>query len=73
MSAHAEVPMGVMPHGGMFTFINVIPKNPKIPWKHPSQKTPEKTNVDAFGYPNKLIKNNERKPNNTKLGIHEHA
>ena len=27
INAHADIPMGLMPHGGMFTFLNVIPKN----------------------------------------------
>lgn len=27
INAHAEVPMGIMPHGGMFTFVHVIPKD----------------------------------------------
>lgn len=73
MTAHAEVPMGIMPHGGMFTFVNVIPKDPKIPWKHPSQKKPENTTINAFGYTNKLKKKKELNPNNTKPSIHEHA
>ena len=25
INAHADIPMGLMPHGGMFTFLNVIP------------------------------------------------
>lgn len=50
MTAHAEVPMGIMSHGGMFTFINVIPKDRNNAWKHPNQEKPDNTNVDAFGY-----------------------
>lgn len=38
MNAHADVPLGVMPHGGMFTIFNVIPKDPKAPWKHPKEE-----------------------------------
>ncbi len=38
VNAHADVPMGVMPHGGMFTLIYVIPKDPASAWKHPKQK-----------------------------------
>ncbi|MEE9518909.1 MAG: multicopper oxidase domain-containing protein, partial [bacterium] len=38
VNAHADVPMGVMPHGGMFTLIHVIPKDPASAWKHPKQK-----------------------------------
>ena len=26
INAHADIPMGLMPHGGMFTFLKVIPK-----------------------------------------------
>lgn len=26
INAHADIPMGIMPRGGMFTFLNVIPK-----------------------------------------------
>lgn len=37
VNAHADVPMGIMPHGGMFTLIRVIPKEPGAAWKHPSQ------------------------------------
>jgi FtsP/CotA-like multicopper oxidase with cupredoxin domain len=29
INAHADIPMGIMPHGGMFTFLHVIPKNVK--------------------------------------------
>lgn len=35
MNAHADVPIGVMPHGGMFTIFHVIPKDPHAVWKHP--------------------------------------
>ncbi len=38
VNAHAEVPMGYMEHGGMFTLLHVIPKNPHEKWEHPSQK-----------------------------------
>ena len=27
INAHADIPMGLMPHGGMFTFLHVIPKD----------------------------------------------
>jgi hypothetical protein len=37
VNAHADVPMGIMPHGGMFTLIRVIPREPEAPWKHPTQ------------------------------------
>ncbi len=35
INAHADVPMGIMPHGGMFTLVHVIPKDPNAPWQHP--------------------------------------
>lgn len=37
MNTQADVPMGIMPHGGMFTLVNVIAKDPKAPWRHPRQ------------------------------------
>lgn len=37
INAHAEVPLGIMPHGGMFTILRVIPNNPKAPWRHPKE------------------------------------
>ena len=50
MSAHAEVPLGVMSHGGMFTFFNVLAKNPKKSWVHPKVRKPDRTDIDAYGY-----------------------
>jgi hypothetical protein len=38
MNAHADVPLPVMSHGGMFTILHVIPKDPKQKWQHPSQR-----------------------------------
>ena len=38
VNAHADVPMGVMSHGGMFTLIHVIPNDPGAAWKHPKQE-----------------------------------
>jgi hypothetical protein len=38
INAHADVPMGIMPHGGMFTLVHVIPKDPDAPWRHPRQE-----------------------------------
>lgn len=38
MNAHTDVPLGVMPHGGMFTIAHVIPKNPKARWHHPKER-----------------------------------
>lgn len=49
MSAHAQVPMGIMPHGGMFTFVNVIARDPSMPWRHPGQKQVSSTLIDAYG------------------------
>lgn len=37
MNAHADVPLGVMPHGGMFTLLHVIAKDPDAPWQHPKE------------------------------------
>lgn len=48
INAHADFPMSIMPKGGMVTLLHVIPKDPKAPWRHPSQqqevvkKQPEK-------------------------------
>lgn len=38
MNAMAEMPMGIGAHGGMFTFVQVIPSDPKAKWKHVSQR-----------------------------------
>lgn len=38
INAHADVPMGIMPHGGMFTIVHVIPQDPKAKWRHPNQQ-----------------------------------
>lgn len=37
-NAHADVPLGIMNHGGMFTIVHVIPKDPKAPWRHPKEQ-----------------------------------
>lgn len=37
VNAHTQVPLSTMPHGGMFTIVHVIPKDPKAPWKHPRE------------------------------------
>jgi len=37
MNAMADRPMGIMPHGGMFTLVHVEPKDPKAKWIHPNQ------------------------------------
>ena len=38
MNAMADAPMGIGPHGGMFTLVHVVPGDPKAKWKHPKQK-----------------------------------
>ena len=38
VNAHTDIPMGIMPHGGMFTFVHVLPKNPQAAWHHPREK-----------------------------------
>jgi FtsP/CotA-like multicopper oxidase with cupredoxin domain len=38
INAHTDIPMGVMPHGGMFTLGQVQPEDPSAPWKHPLEK-----------------------------------
>jgi len=40
VNGHADVPMGLMAHGGMFTVVYVIPKEPNEPWHHPTEKQP---------------------------------
>ncbi len=37
MNAMADMPMGVATHGGMFTLVRVIPKDPDAVWQHPAQ------------------------------------
>jgi len=37
MNAMADRPMGIMPHGGMFTLVHVEPKDPNAKWTHPNQ------------------------------------
>ncbi|MEC4680462.1 MAG: multicopper oxidase domain-containing protein, partial [Nitrospirota bacterium] len=37
MNAMADRPMGIMPHGGMFTLVHVEPKDPNTKWTHPNQ------------------------------------
>lgn len=43
MNAHAEVPLGIMPHGGMFTILHVIPKDLGAPWQHPKEQDAERS------------------------------
>lgn len=37
VNAHADMPMGVMPMGGMTTFLHVIPKEKEGKWRHPRE------------------------------------
>lgn len=37
INAHADIPMGIMPHGGMFTFFHVLPKSDANHGHHPSK------------------------------------
>ncbi len=37
VNGHADEPMGVMGHGGMFTIVRVAATDPKQPWRHPNQ------------------------------------
>ncbi len=37
INAHADIPMGVMPMGGMATILNVIPKEKGAKWRHPKE------------------------------------
>lgn len=49
MNAHADVPLGIMHHGGMFTIVHVIPKDPQAPWKHPKEKDHVHKNHETKG------------------------
>ncbi|HZW60748.1 MAG TPA: copper oxidase [Candidatus Babeliales bacterium] len=45
VNGHADdIPLGLMPHGGMFTILYVEPKDPKAPWKHPNQPEEKSAN-----------------------------
>lgn len=62
INAHADVPMGIMPHGGMFTIVHVIPKDPKAKWRHPNQQEEdEPISADAKS------KKEEKKENDEKI------
>lgn len=37
VNAHADSPMGVMPMGGMTSFLQVLPRKKPAPWRHPKQ------------------------------------
>jgi hypothetical protein len=37
VNAHADMPMGIMPMGGMTTFLNVIAKQKGAKWRHPKE------------------------------------
>jgi len=52
MNANADVPMGLMPNGSMFTLVYVKPTDPDAPWQHPSQAAltpmlPETNNTEG--------------------------
>jgi hypothetical protein len=32
-----SMPRGLMPHGGMFTYLHVLPREDGLPWRHPDQ------------------------------------
>jgi FtsP/CotA-like multicopper oxidase with cupredoxin domain len=38
MNAEVDMPMGVMPMGGLVTMLNVIPKDRKVKWRHPKEE-----------------------------------
>jgi hypothetical protein len=38
MNAEVDMPMGVMPMGGLVTMLNVIPKDRKAKWRHPKEE-----------------------------------
>jgi hypothetical protein len=55
MNAHADVPLGIMPHGGMFTIVNVIPKDPKAPWQHPKEMGEDVSSRDYLSTKEKTV------------------
>lgn len=76
MNAHAQVPMGIMSHGGMFTFINVIPNNSNEHWKHYTEKKAKNLKVDAYGFTEKEKKYSnmlfeDQEPLKQKTHLHE--
>jgi hypothetical protein len=38
MNAEVDMPMGVMPMGGLVTMLNVIPADRNAKWKHPKEE-----------------------------------
>ena len=38
MNAEVDMPMGVMPMGGLTTILNVIPKEKGLKWRHPKEE-----------------------------------
>jgi len=59
MNAHAQVPLGIMPHGGMFTILNVVPHNKDVSWKHYKESSPKNNQINALGYKKKLPHKNQ--------------
>lgn len=55
MNAHADVPLGVMPHGGMFTIVHVIPKNKKARWQHPKEYGEDVSNRDYVSKQEEIV------------------
>ncbi|MBA3752464.1 multicopper oxidase domain-containing protein [Candidatus Dependentiae bacterium] len=53
VNGHANVPMGIMPHGGMFTIVHVIPKHPNRKWRHPKE---EGIDISSRDYTRKKLK-----------------
>ncbi|MCC6573502.1 MAG: copper oxidase [Planctomycetes bacterium] len=37
MNSHAQIPVGMMPHGGMVMLLHVEPADEKAPWRHPGE------------------------------------
>jgi FtsP/CotA-like multicopper oxidase with cupredoxin domain len=50
MNAHAEVPLGIMDHGGMFTYVQIEAKDPQESWQHPSAEKPDNSTLDSYGF-----------------------
>jgi len=55
MNAHADVPLPIMEHGGMFTIMYVEPKDPKAKWQHPKEQ-----GVDTSGRDREKVKKEEK-------------
>ncbi len=60
MNAHAEVPMGLMGHGGMFSLFNVIPRDVSKPWSYPGIKGSVERDTNAYGFKKRDHKHNHQ-------------